>query len=273
MFSNPVAQAVIRPHSAPFILGDFRVTATFGQLDSFHPTPHGGVDIGNGKCGEPLLAMSDGKITLAGKVPGSDALIIRGIDPAHPDYEWAVAHCATVNVVKGQVVHRGDRIGTLGQSGTTACHCHIGLKIKGVSADVWPYLNQNIKEESGMPGFKSVGPKIGVAVMPAAGHSLISPSDTTKFFPQPAGGTFDVYASLDLRTPAGVPVDIGGSSPPQNKRDQVYLVDAPGFGAGAYMLRSDGAFTPVPAGHSDKELADARALGIKAAADAAALVK
>jgi murein DD-endopeptidase MepM/ murein hydrolase activator NlpD len=129
------------------IVGDFRVTATFGQLDSDHPTPHGGVDIGNGKCGEPLLAMSDGKITLAGKVPGSDALIIRGIDPAHPELEWAVAHCATITVKVGQQVKCGQRIGTLGKTGTTACHCHIGLKIKGVSADVWPYLDQNQENE------------------------------------------------------------------------------------------------------------------------------
>lgn len=147
MFGNPVAQAVIRPFGSPVILGDFRVTAPFGALDADHPTPHGGCDIGNGKCGEPLLAMATGKITLAGKVPGSDALIIRGINPAYPDYEWAVAHCATIEVKLGQSVTRGQRIGTLGKTGTTACHCHIGLKINGVSADPWPYLDQNIEGE------------------------------------------------------------------------------------------------------------------------------
>jgi murein DD-endopeptidase MepM/ murein hydrolase activator NlpD len=145
VFGNPVA-GTIRPFGAPSD-GTFRVTAPFGVIDASHPTPHGGVDIGNGRCGEPLLAMSNGRITLAGTVPGSDALIIRGIDPAYPDYEWAVAHCATMAVKVGQLVKRGQRIGTLGKTGATACHCHIGLKIKGVSADAWPYLDQNQEDE------------------------------------------------------------------------------------------------------------------------------
>jgi murein DD-endopeptidase MepM/ murein hydrolase activator NlpD len=154
VFGNPVAQAVIRPPGSPTVVGDFRVTQPFGPTSVTAEPPghgyphfHGGVDIGNGKCGDPLLAMSDGKITLAGKVSGSAALIIRGIDPAFPDLEWAVAHCATITVKVGQFVHQGDRIGTLGTTGATACHVHVGLKLKGVSIDVWPYLDQNQENE------------------------------------------------------------------------------------------------------------------------------
>lgn len=149
MFGNPVA-GIIKPFGSPPD-GTFRVTAPFGSIDPFHPTPHDGVDIGNGKCGEPLLAMTTGKVSLAGTVPGSTALIIRIISDDHPDFEPAVAHCATIEVKVGQHVTRGQRIGTLGATGTTACHCHIGLKqkIAGVwkSIDPWPYLDQNEEDD------------------------------------------------------------------------------------------------------------------------------
>lgn len=152
MFGNPVAQAFIRPAGSPPILGDFRVTASFGQIDSFHPAPgHGGVDIGNGQCGEPLLAMATGVITLAEYLDSplgpKTALTVRGIGDAIPDFEWAIAHCASLSVAVGDRVTRGQTIGVLGKSGTTACHAHLGCKQKvngvWVSIDIWPLLDQN----------------------------------------------------------------------------------------------------------------------------------
>lgn len=126
------------------------------------------------------------------------------------------------------------------------------------------------KQEATMPGFKAAGPAIGTFVMPAGGHALISPSDTIHGrYPQPNGGTWSVFALLDLKTAAGVAIDIDGHSPPQNHRDQVCLVDAPAFGAGAYALRSDGSFTPAPAGHTDQELAKAASNAATSVASAA----
>jgi hypothetical protein len=153
MFGNPVAQAVIRPHGSPPIPGNFRVTAPFGAIDADHPTPHGGVDIGNGRCGEPLLAMTTGRVSLAGKVPGSDALIVRIVSDAYPDYEPAVAHCASIapGIKVGSLVTEGQVVAVLGKSGTTACHAHLGCKQKingvWVSVDIWPLLNQNQESE------------------------------------------------------------------------------------------------------------------------------
>ena len=249
VFASPVA-GLIRPPGSPFILGSFRVTAAFGAIDADHLTPHGGVDIGNGKCGEPLLAMSDAKITMVAwldsPLGSRTALTVRGIDSAYPDHEWAIAHCATLDVSVNEHVTEGDRIGTLGKTGATSCHAHLGCKRKvngvWVSIDIWPLFAFN--QENKMPSFKSGGLTLGRFTL-GAGHQLISPADTRQRFPQPVAVTCDVLAALDLKTPSGVAIDIDGQSPPLNSRDKVYLVDAPNFGLAAYALRQDGVFTPA----------------------------
>jgi hypothetical protein len=111
-------------------------------------------------------------------------------------------------------------------------------------------------KEASMPGFKSVGPAIGSFTF-VGEHPLISPLDTKVRYPQPANaGPLAVYASLDLRTPEGVPIDIDGKSPPLNNRDQVYLIDdARPNSIGSYALRQDGSFIPTPIeGHTDQDL-------------------
>jgi murein DD-endopeptidase MepM/ murein hydrolase activator NlpD len=141
MFSNPVA-GLIRPNGTPAD-GTFRVTAAFGQIDTDHRTPHQGVDIGNGHCGEPILAMADGRVTLAGLLGA--ARVVRIAHPEFPGHESGYAHLATIEVgIKvGKVVKRGDRIGTLGRTGATRCHLHVGMKLNGVEIDSWPLLDQN----------------------------------------------------------------------------------------------------------------------------------
>jgi murein DD-endopeptidase MepM/ murein hydrolase activator NlpD len=147
-FGNPVAGR-IRPPGSPFVVGIFRVTAKFGQIDNDHPTPHQGVDIGDGKPGgEPILAMADGTVSLAGLLGTAKVVRIR-----HPQFgeiekiESGYAHLATIDVKLKQKVTRGQRIGTLGKTGATAFHLHLGVKRKGTEIDGWPLLEQNQEGE------------------------------------------------------------------------------------------------------------------------------
>ena len=148
-FGNPVAH-FLRPPGSTFIVGSFRVTATFGQVDADHPAKnpdgtrgHQGVDIGDGKPGgEPILAMADGTVALA-KFLGK-ALVVRiNHDEQFPGYQSGYAHLATKDVDKDDLVTRGMRIGTLGKSGATKFHLHIGMKLNGKEVDCWPLLEQN----------------------------------------------------------------------------------------------------------------------------------
>ena len=147
-FGNPVA-GFIRPPGSPFIFGSFRVTATFGQIDADHPAlnpdgthGHQGVDIGNGEPGgEPILAMADGQVSMAQFL--GDARVVRIKHPQFRGYESGYAHLATMDVRKDAIVKRGDRIGTLGKSGATQFHLHIGMKLDRREVDSWPLLEQN----------------------------------------------------------------------------------------------------------------------------------
>jgi murein DD-endopeptidase MepM/ murein hydrolase activator NlpD len=143
-FGNPV-KGPIRPPGSPFIRGNFRVTARFGQLDASHPTPHKGVDIGNGLCGEPILALADGSVSLAGLL--GSAKVIRIKHRQFGDFESGYAHLATIEVKLGQKVIRGQRIGTLGKTGAAACHLHLGMKHNRTEIDGWPLLDQNREGE------------------------------------------------------------------------------------------------------------------------------
>jgi len=153
-YGNPTV-GYIRPPGSPLIAGNFRVTAAFGVIDPSHPTPHGGVDIGNMKCGDPIFACADGKVTLAGLI--GDAKVVRIAHPQFPGEETGYAHLATIlaNIKVGVLVKRGQQIGTLGTTGATACHLHLGLKLNGVSVDIWPKLDQVIEERKHIAAAKA----------------------------------------------------------------------------------------------------------------------
>lgn len=139
MYGNPVV-GYIRSRGVNPSPGEFVVTSTFAEHVA-SGRGHG-VDIGNGRCGDPIFAMADGKVTLAGLV--GDAKVVRIAHPAFPGYESGYAHLATIGVKLGQIVKRGEQIGTLGATGATACHLHLGTKRNGVEVDSWPLLDQVI---------------------------------------------------------------------------------------------------------------------------------
>lgn len=256
MFGNPVAQAYIRPHGTPDILGDFHVTATFGQIDSFHPPPgHHGVDIGNGKCGETLLAMATGRITLVAYLDSplgpKTALVVRGIGDANPDYEWAIAHCASVSVKVGQRVTRGQPIGVLGKTGTTACHAHLGCKHNGVEEDIWPLLDQNITGEADMDPSFNPKPNRTTTVNKGARHR------TSAKVSDPS----NIAIASDPGGPLGFPLmgTVVGEVPPGTGNAIWYAYWQPVTKKVYYLHTSTcGPETPWEStGHSDAEMAAA----------------
>lgn len=268
MFGNPVAQAFIRPPNSPVIIGDFRVTAPFGGIDADHKTPHIGVDIGNGLTGEPILAMADGKVAFSDllgdpKSPYGLAKVVRIDHPQFTDHVWQTgyAHLATMTVKRGQSVHRGDKIGTLGSTGANSAHLHIGCKRDGVEVDVWPLLDQQNQETDLDPSF-SPKPNRTVTVTKGARHRL---APTTA---DPA----NIAIASDPGGPLGFPLLGTVIGQAVNGNTIWYAYWRPETKK-VYYLHSGTTGPEIPfeatAGHSDAELADARAA---AAADAATAV-
>jgi murein DD-endopeptidase MepM/ murein hydrolase activator NlpD len=141
---NPVA-GTIYARNAAHPAGTFVVTATFADhVASGRPA---GIDIGNGKCGDPIIAMASGTVSLAGLI--GSAKVVRIRHPQYPGYETGYAHLATIEVSLNQSVQAGQRIGTLGMTGATACHLHWGVKLNGVEIDGWPHLSQNGATDGG----------------------------------------------------------------------------------------------------------------------------
>jgi murein DD-endopeptidase MepM/ murein hydrolase activator NlpD len=147
LLRNPNGSTV-RPFGSPRIVGDWRVTAPFHALDSAHPTPHSGLDLADGRCGEPVYAPIAGKVLVDGIPSWSGGAVTIRIDDG-AGLRVDLFHSATEIVHVGQVVAAGERVGTVGSTGnSTACHIHLGVKVRLASGlwvlrDPWPRLAQN----------------------------------------------------------------------------------------------------------------------------------
>ena len=124
----------------------FRVTQRFGDRDSFYADgrSHNATDVGNFRCGEPVVAMApgiayhveDNATALGAK---SNALGIR-IDHGQgvtSEY-W---HLDSRTAYNGQPVNAGFQIGTVGRTGLgDVCHVHVEVKVNGVRIDPEPLM-------------------------------------------------------------------------------------------------------------------------------------
>lgn len=173
IFGNPVRQAYIRPPTASPLYGSFRVTQDFGPTSLVHEPSfswpggegisagyyshfHTGIDLGNRKCGDDVIAAQSGVVRFAGTLTGGSISVI--IDHGG-GWSSSYGHLAVEVVSKGQKVIKGQKIGTVGDTGnSTACHLHFAVK-DGVSPDysisyyaakngkwrdAWPRLAQNV---------------------------------------------------------------------------------------------------------------------------------
>jgi murein DD-endopeptidase MepM/ murein hydrolase activator NlpD len=270
VIGNPV-QGRIYPKGTAVSPGQFVVTAGFGDIDASHPTPHQGIDIGDGKCGSPILAVEDGVVTAAFMDPAGP-LIVRYRLTKYPAYEAALAHMPSLEVAVGQAVKRGQVIGHIGASGATACHLHGGMKLNGVEIDWWPLLAQN--QEDGMDASFSPKGNRTVTVNAGARHRLApDASDPTNIaIGSDPGGPLGGALHLPLM---GTVVGVPPSSDPGNSIWYAYW--RPETKKVYYIHTSAcGPETPWEAttGHSDQELIDtARKAGHNAAVDVAAVGK
>ncbi len=114
---------------------------------------HLGVDLGREHItGEPVIAHSDGKVTLCQtghkNNKGSTGTASYGncvrIDHGNG---WATlyAHLATVKVKNGERVKCGQEIGTMGNTGNSyGIHLHFEVRQDGKRIDPTPYLNADL---------------------------------------------------------------------------------------------------------------------------------
>jgi len=181
-FANPVA-GTIYAKGAAHPLGTFGVTATFADHIATGRAP--GVDIGDGRCGDPVLAMKAGTISLIrpgviGATTSDKASIVR-VKHAN-GYETGYAHLSIrIGLIVGQPVPAGFEVGTVNKIGATACHLHWGVKDPaGIEIDGWPLLAQNgaVEDDDLDPSF-SPKPNRTVTVNKGARHRLSPMISTT----------------------------------------------------------------------------------------------
>lgn len=115
------------------------VSSSFGYR--IHPVDktvkfHYGTDIA-AKNGDAIAAFADGKVISAGESPTlGNYVIIK-----HGNVESVYAHCSKIYVKSGQTVKKGDKIGTVGNTGNATDTClHFELRVSGVCVNPEFYL-------------------------------------------------------------------------------------------------------------------------------------
>lgn len=107
-----------------------RISGLFGAQRVYQGQPgayHGGVDVA-GATGEPVVAPADGVVILAADHPFTLEGNLLMIDHGH-GLNSAFLHLSRIDVVTGQHVTQGQRIGAIGATGrATGPHLHWGMK-------------------------------------------------------------------------------------------------------------------------------------------------
>jgi murein DD-endopeptidase MepM/ murein hydrolase activator NlpD len=99
---------------------------------------HNGVDIGS-PMGDPIYAAMNGKIYYAGWEEGYGNVI--KIDHG-AGIQTIYGHCNKIDVIKGQIVNRGEKVGEVGSTGnSTGPHVHFEVRVDGIPQNPLKYLN------------------------------------------------------------------------------------------------------------------------------------
>lgn len=110
-------------------------------IDSFSAAEGGnkGIDI-SGSRGQSVLAAADGRIVYAGNALRGygNLIIIKHND----DYLSAYAHNDSMLVAEQQEVKAGQKIATMGSTGTTSVRLHFEIRYKGKSVNPLQHLPQ-----------------------------------------------------------------------------------------------------------------------------------
>ena len=98
---------------------------------------HSGIDI-KAPRGTPILATADGTVKLSGSMSGYGNIVI--VDHGN-GLQTVYAHLDSRNVNVGDVVRRGDTVGSLGATGrVTTHHLHYEVRAETRPIDPVPYL-------------------------------------------------------------------------------------------------------------------------------------
>jgi lipoprotein NlpD len=96
-----------------------------------------GIDI-SGKAGQSVVAAAGGTVVYQGSgLRGYGQLIII---KHNPDYLSAYAHCSRILVKEGEKVKRGQRIATMGSTGTNRVKLHFEIRQRGNPVNPIKYL-------------------------------------------------------------------------------------------------------------------------------------
>jgi len=109
-----------------------RLTSPVGTRSNAKPSDHKGIDIGakkRGIKGDPLYAISDGKVTRVGKTDSGCSVLEIKLDNG----DSAVYIHGKYTAVKGARVRIGDKIGTMSNIGSPKdVHLHFEIRRNGV---------------------------------------------------------------------------------------------------------------------------------------------
>ncbi len=128
--------------------GEFRLSSSFGyRIDPVYGggERHGGQDFAT-KTGTPVYVTGDGVVEKASMHLwgyGNEIVIDHGYG-----YKTRYAHLNTIEVSPGMKLHRGDRIGTVGNTGkSTGSHLHYEVIYRGNRVNPMNYLDINMPED------------------------------------------------------------------------------------------------------------------------------
>ena len=125
------------------------ITSTFGgRIHPVHNRPlnHNGIDIAGKSsgiiAGDDIYAAREGTVIIAGYGAGYGNYVVidHGDDKNGNRITSVYAHCTDLYVKKGQKVKRGDRVGSVGMTGTaTGYHLHFEIRVDGEKVDPLDY--------------------------------------------------------------------------------------------------------------------------------------
>ncbi|WP_409160908.1 murein hydrolase activator NlpD [Pectobacterium sp. B2J-2] len=139
--SAPVSAPAAVASSNTAAVGSWRWPTDGKVIDSFSDSEGGnkGIDIA-GSRGQPITATSSGRVVYAGNALRGygNLIIIKHND----DYLSAYAHNDTMLVREQQDVTAGQKIATMGSTGTSSVRLHFEIRYKGKSVNPLRFLPQ-----------------------------------------------------------------------------------------------------------------------------------
>lgn len=147
IFRKPVGGPRIVPFGQPRTSSDylqnghpgFRVTTRFADWDAIFHKPHLALDLANYYCGDRVVAMDDGIVSLISDPNGA-----LGVRVSHSNgYKTEYWHLMRRVVKHGQRVSEGALLGYVGKTGLNVNGCHLHLKVldpQNRPVDPWPLM-------------------------------------------------------------------------------------------------------------------------------------